>query len=115
MPTLNVFFNYGTTESLEYHPGVFLQIHLPAIPRIGETVLISEETIDEFQDWIKKDTKLLKEYFPKWFHNFRKHETFCDELIEEFSLHEAMVVVDVFYSEKRKEVSIVLDDEMRKK
>jgi hypothetical protein len=109
MVNLKVHFNTSSSSNIEYNPFLFLSIKLPYVPRLNEVVLVSEETMNEFQKNLIDNRKELLEFFPKWFLNCFGDDTYTDSLMDKLDLHEAVRVVDVIYSEGKDEVSIVLD------
>lgn len=49
---------------------VCLEIRLPSIPRIGETLYLGRKLLDVLQNMAKLDLDIASAYLPQWFHWF---------------------------------------------
>ena len=74
---------------------VFIEVMLPAVPRKGETLFLTEEQKADLENQARKDLSIAKDYFPEWF-NHRVSEL-TSESLEHLEFEEAMLVVDVAY------------------
>ena len=111
MVNIRVCFNTGSTDMIDYFDEHFIDINLPYLPRIGETVSISEETVSLFQEWLVNNTNKVYEYFPKWFNIGDRASKYNENLNKYLSFEDAICVVEIVYRENKEEVLVILDKE----
>lgn len=96
------------------HSAVCVEIQLPAVPRKGEILYLSDEQIDILQNKAKSDLKIAKSYRGKWFNG---DSAGCKVLkqkhLQDLDFGDAIYVRDVVFSGDSEFIQIELDDNMR--
>ena len=91
---------------------VCVEIQLPAVPRKGDILYLTDEQMEVLENKAKSDLKIAKYYAPKWFYG---DSCSCkepkQENLQDLSFEDAMYVRDVVYY-GNSEIKIELDDIM---
>jgi hypothetical protein len=91
---------------------VGVEIQLPAVPRKGEILYLTDEQIEVLENKAKSDLKIAKYYAPKWFYGDSR---FCkepkQENLQDLSFSDAMYVKEVVYYGNSEIIKIELDDD----
>ena len=98
-------------EGLFMDKNVFVEISLPAVPRIGDSFHLIEDMIDHLEKMAKSDIDIACQYFPKWFYRCPLGEKIfngCD--LEDLSFSDAVRVSDVLFTANSEIIDIELDN-----
>ena len=99
------------SESNFIDDNVKIQIELPAVPRVGETLYLDECSKGLLEALATYTCKIAKHYFPKWFYG---NSYGCKKLkrnnLDDLSFDDAVNVVSVTYKENSDIIHIELDD-----
>jgi hypothetical protein len=88
---------------------VCVEIQLPAVPRKGDILYLTDEQIEVLENKAKSDLKIAKCYFPRWFYGDASYKEPKQENLQDLSFEDAMYVRDVVYY-GNSEIKIELDD-----
>lgn len=99
------------TDDTYLDKNVFVDIKLPAIPRVGEYLHL-REYMQVLEDLAKKDLKTAQNYYPKWFYFMNKNDVPLKKIdIHNLSFVDAFIIDSVSYFPDDEIVYIELDDE----
>tara|TARA_R110000851_G_scaffold296023_2_gene451062 strand:- start:13374 stop:13700 length:327 start_codon:yes stop_codon:yes gene_type:complete len=76
---------------------VYVDIELPAAPRVGEILFLSGKHQLSLEEMGKKDMKNLKVFYKKWFSGASEYKH-IEENLKEFGFDDALLVSSVIYS-----------------
>lgn len=89
---------------------VCVQIELPAVPRIGETLYLNNDLKQVLVDKVKSNLAVAREYAPKWFygHSYDCEEPKQEDLIN-ISFDDAIRVDSVSFNANSEIIHVELD------
>ena len=90
---------------------VYVDIELPAAPRLGEALFLSEKHQIALEEMGKKDMKNLN-YYLKWFYG-ASHDIDCvkEENLKDFGFDDALLVSSVTYKSEENFMRIEITDD----
>lgn len=100
-------------ESVFMDDAVHAEIKLPSIPRKGDYIQLSDDTIDFLRDRAVSSLDTAKNYFPRWFYGkYRDNDTVTKENLKDLSFEDAMLVVEVQFNEGEDFIDIEIDEDI---
>ena len=90
---------------------VFVEIELPAVPRKGENLYLTEEQQEILKNKVKSDLKIAINYAPKWFYGASSGcENPKKNNLKDLDFGDAIFVDSVVFTGGSEFIQIELDD-----
>ena len=90
---------------------VFVEIELPAVPRKGDNLYLTQEQQEILKNKVKSDLKIAQNYAPKWFYRGSSGcENPKEKNLKDLDFGDAIFVDSVAFTGGSEIIEIELDD-----